>query len=231
MGRYKCKRCSAIYESKREDTKAFRCKSCGLSQMAKDKVEDIGGQPSTLIQDVQGIQKADDKPKEINFQTEQINAEVPSLNQTNAITGIQTNTNQSQKQEGIKGFSDDTIAKYFSALDKMMKGKTNEWDITDKEEKLLGELWADFANEKYKGISQEQSKLAVAGIATATIYLPRIALYLQRIYEQNKTKKKKQKEQEGENDERQQENQDTQKYEIPTEKNLGDWANRKPITS
>jgi len=216
MVNYTCKKCNVIKEAKKE-IKGFRCKGCGYYNFVK---KDDGTTSETATSD-----DAQNEPADIDLKTENIKVEIPKFSDITPISEPQNKPlNQSISQ---KGFSEDTVKKYFNAVDKMMKGKTSEWDITEKEEEMLGNLWADYANDKFKDYSQEKSKLAIASITTATIYLPRIAMYLKKIYEQKNRKAKKQ-EEEAETPQK-----ETELYQVTdrseTEKELGDWANRKPI--
>ena len=229
---YKCKKCGQLREAKRE-IKAYRCKNCNTVQNAT--------LPENLVLNVNNeavnntiTQEVNETPKDINIKTEQVNVEVPKIaEQTTQINQpVNPAFNQQNVNENkVNGLSEDTLTKGFSTVDTIMKGKTKEWDVTSKEEKLLGEQWASYLNEKYPKVTSEQGKLLVASASTVAVYLPRIFLYVKALYDQKKTKQKTEtKTEEPEN--KIEEIYDTTKSfpdeKSEREKEAENWLNKKP---
>jgi hypothetical protein len=179
MGIYKCKDCGSPYESKKE-IKAFKCKSCGKVQKTEATI---------IIPPVISLtEPLSEEKKDIEFKVESVTATLPP--KTPEI--IAQTEAQKKVEEAKKGFVPETVTKYFEVIDGMMKKKATAevWDVTTEEEKLLGSLWSDYANEKFKNVNQTQSKLVVAGASTFAVYIPRVIEYAKKIMEKKKAKKK-----------------------------------------
>lgn len=199
--RYKCKKCGSENIKKQPIFNKYRCKSCG-ERTETDLISSEGA--SEVEQKMADVQQqiAEEEAKKISFNVENVQTTLTEQPKSENSPVISSSNTEERVRAGVtetlkkNGFSEDTIKKYFEVVDKMMVGKTSEWDVTKKEEGLLGELWADYANEKFKEVPPETSKLLLASAATFTVYLPRIAMYVKKLYEQKHTEKKEEEPQE-----------------------------------
>jgi len=222
---YKCKKCGSINE-KTKEIKAFKCKSCGLSQLAKERVNE--GSEAIISSENPEMQEAQTgettEAKDVVFKVENVNVEVPKLEEKKGIEPTTAVLPKEQTPSSTKGFEQATTSKYFKTIDAMMKSKDEKWDVKPEEEEMLGAVWCDYANEKFKAVSAEKSKLVVAVASTVTVYLPRIAFYLKRLYDMKQRKR-------GEKKKDEKEEETEQKYDEPVQEKeiIDDWSKRKPI--
>ncbi|MEO0304424.1 MAG: hypothetical protein ABIM64_04110 [candidate division WOR-3 bacterium] len=178
---YKCEFCGT-QATKRKERNYFHCKNCNKYT----KAIPTEGKEEEKKEGKEEEKKEGKEEENLQIKTEQIKIEIPTIKEEE----IKKNENENIKETQEKTFSDKTITKYFETINTMMRKKATEkiWDITKEEEELLGDAWAEWANEKYKGIDKQSSRLAVAALTTITIYTPRIFGYLKAIYEQKKRK-------------------------------------------
>ena len=200
MKEYKCKFCGVVAQKEKEDIKYYKCKSCGKLNIFKK--QDVPEIIKSDIQDI-NINLSDeslepDKSEDVKFKVENLKVEIPQINIPTGEPVKPTNSLVSNSPPtSSSGFTPDTVGKYFNAIDKMMVKKAGQeiWDVGKDEEKLMGELWASYGNDKFKEMKPEQNKLLSASIVTGIIYLPRVVEYTLAVIDKKKKERTNKKEQ------------------------------------
>ena len=186
MTTYKCPDCGNDYESKKDKITIFKCKTCNkYIKIKPDKTTETTTEikePENIMSGIMG----DDKPQDMKFKVESVQTQ---FNQTEKPT-ITTTTTTGKEIKKPEPWEGDTFANLFGLIDEVMVSKSSLelWNVSKKEEKKLGELWADCANAYAPQASSKEIKLFTAIAGTGAVYLPRGIKFGQAII--NKKKKK-----------------------------------------
>ena len=208
--KYKCSNCGK-YTRRVYEATSFTCINCKTRNVVTDQTESIrSDQPQTnAVADkteenqfagiLDGVDEASQdvkfkvEPATVDFvkTIESSNSGVAppnlTLTQKNTVTGSTNNklTPQTPVWEG------ETFSKFFAMGNEVMVSKSNAeiWDVSKKEEKKLGDLWAEVANAYVPNATAKETKLVLATAGTLAVYLVRTITFVKK-YKESKRRNK-----------------------------------------
>jgi len=184
--RYKCENCGHI-NKKGGERKNYTCSQCLKKTKAilydeSNQTPEVNEQPINSNMDV--VEDAED----LTFNVENKNAEfVKPVDSLEVLRSNNITPKEKINQMKNKSLAPETIGKWFEQIDKVIVKKSSPeiWDVTSKEEKNMGEAWADYLNDVLPEVDSTSGKLINAIMLTGITYTPRAFSF----YEKYKEKK------------------------------------------